>query len=164
MAADGAVYFGSDDSTFYCLEADGRLRCSWPAGAPIRASPAIGADGTVYFGTFGGRLVALGGGSTGVPAVRLQAGLELAPAIPSPARTGCTVRFVVPPGTSGQLDVLDVGGRRLATLWSAAGGEREREVRWDLRDAHGRRVPAGVYVLRPAPGGAPRARRLVVLP
>ena len=54
---DGNVYFGSTDGIFYALAADGSERWQFATKGPGRvptgavfASPAIGADGTVYVG------------------------------------------------------------------------------------------------------------------
>ncbi|HKA25238.1 MAG TPA: hypothetical protein VKF80_09670, partial [Candidatus Eisenbacteria bacterium] len=73
------------------------------------------------------------------------------------------IRFA-PSGAAawGGVTVFDALGRRVRGL--AAGVSS-----WDLRDADGARVPAGVYWLRavPLPGtalAAPRPTRIVVLP
>ena len=57
-AADGRLYFGGRDGTFYCLEADGKTLRSWNARDPIISSPAVGRD-HVYLVTEKGRLYGL---------------------------------------------------------------------------------------------------------
>ena len=57
--AGDRVYFGSLDSSLYCLDTTGRRRWSLYLGDEIYCTPAIGADGTVYVGTDKGTLVAI---------------------------------------------------------------------------------------------------------
>jgi outer membrane protein assembly factor BamB len=57
-AADGRLYFGSRDGTFYGLEPDDKTLRQWNARDPIVSSPAVGRD-YVYFVTEKGRLYSL---------------------------------------------------------------------------------------------------------
>lgn len=70
---------------------------------------------------------------------------------PNPVRpaTGATIRWTA--GTSGAARLYDARGR-LVREFPGQPGEERRSVFWDGRDATGRRVPPGVYVLR-ADGG-----------
>jgi hypothetical protein len=100
--------------------------------------------------------------------------VSLLPPEPNPASRAAVVRFLAPPGTGAgeaRLHVLDAAGRLVALAArvpvEAPGGLVE--ATWDLRDARGARVGAGVYFLRftlhRASGGVESAvRRLVVLP
>ncbi len=63
---------------------------------------------------------------------------------PNPARAAATVRLARARGAGAALEVFDAGGRRVRA-WPHGG---PAEWRWDLRDAAGRPVPAGVYFLR----------------
>jgi outer membrane protein assembly factor BamB len=49
IGADGTVFFGAKDGTFYALNSGGTLRFSVKAGGQIAGSPAIANDGTVCF-------------------------------------------------------------------------------------------------------------------
>ena len=53
----------------------------------------------------------------------------------------------------------DVAGRRVQA-WDAADPSGSA---WDLRDAAGRRVPAGVYLVRVTTGGSSVTRKLLVV-
>jgi hypothetical protein len=93
-----------------------------------------------------------------VTAVSPSAGATLLPVLsarPHPARARVTLaaRSGEP---LGEVRILDVGGREVRRL---PGGS---EVRWDLRDASGRRVPAGVYFALTRTGAGRAARSLVV--
>jgi outer membrane protein assembly factor BamB len=65
--AEGFIYFGSENNTFYSLDPEGNVRWVY-YGGPSRSTPAIGPDGTLYFTNSGGSLVAMGpGGGTPDP-------------------------------------------------------------------------------------------------
>ncbi len=87
----------------------------------------------------------------------------LGAAFPNPARTA-TEWILSGDAGDAALTVLDIRGRRVIS-WSARtdpGGALR--IRWDLRDARGARVPAGVYFIRISVGSTDFARRVSVLP
>ena len=104
----------------------------------------------------------------GVPGRGSAASLMLA-AGPNPLRAGASlaIRFAAAAGSRATVDVLDLAGRRHATVYSgpAEGGHTSH---WDGRDSRGALLPAGVYWVRLAaegPGVArSRAVRVVLLP
>jgi outer membrane protein assembly factor BamB len=49
IGADGTVFFGTKDGTFYALNSNGSLRFSLKAGGQIAGAPAIANDWTVCF-------------------------------------------------------------------------------------------------------------------
>jgi len=53
IAIDGTVYAGCDDYTLYAFTPAGALDWRYDTGERIYASPTIGDDGTIYFGTWG---------------------------------------------------------------------------------------------------------------
>ena len=84
---------------------------------------------------------------------------------PNPLRAGrsLAIRFAAPAGGRIELDVLDLGGRRVTSLYRGdAGGARE--ARWDGTDARGQAVAAGVYFVRLASGLEVATLRAVRLP
>jgi outer membrane protein assembly factor BamB len=56
VAADGTVYFGSADQTFYALNADGTPRWTIPTGEIIDSAGLLDDEGRVYFGSGDGIL------------------------------------------------------------------------------------------------------------
>lgn len=59
--ADGTSYFGAFDHKFYAIDKNGKLKWDFETGDKItEASPAIGADGTIYFTSEDGYLYAIG--------------------------------------------------------------------------------------------------------
>jgi len=59
IGADGTIYFGNHDGSFFALDPDGNLKWRRQTGQGIYYAPAIGVDGTVYFGSADGSLYAL---------------------------------------------------------------------------------------------------------
>jgi flagellar hook assembly protein FlgD len=59
--------------------------------------------------------------------------------------------------------VLDLFGRRVATLWDGPLGAGRREWLWDGRDDAGSPVPPGVYVALAEAGTTRLTRRLVLV-
>ena len=61
--ANGRIFFGAQNGTFYVLEDKGTYAdsiWSYATGGALRSSPAIGDDGTVYIGSYDGRLYGFG--------------------------------------------------------------------------------------------------------
>jgi hypothetical protein len=88
-------------------------------------------------------------------------------ALPNPAAAAQRIAFTLArPLPDGRLEILDPAGR---VRWQSALAGRPagpQEVRWDGRDAGGRRLLAGLYFVRIAggdPAGTPRVHKLVRL-
>lgn len=86
----------------------------------------------------------------------------LAGSFPNPARAAATIKFSLPEASTATLEVYDLSGRRVATLYSGAAAAGEREVVWNLAGNDGSAVPPGVYVYRLQAAGQAAARRMVV--
>lgn len=59
VAADGRLYFGSDDDSLHAVSAAGDPLWTYPTGGDISSTPAIGPDGLVYFGSWDGHFYSL---------------------------------------------------------------------------------------------------------
>jgi flagellar hook assembly protein FlgD len=72
------------------------------------------------------------------------------------------VRFTLPRESGVDLDVLDVGGRRVKAL---ASGDRlgpgAHEIEWDGATDRGDRAPEGIYFVRLRMGSVQLTRRVV---
>jgi len=67
---------------------------------------------------------------------------------PSPFDDRTFVQFDLPSPAGARLDVFDVSGRRVRTLFHGRLAAGDYRFLWDGRDGHGERVPAGSYSLR----------------
>jgi len=92
----------------------------------------------------------------------LSAPAFLLPPSPNPFRSRTQVTFLLDEPGFAEVSVYDVAGRHLATLAEGAFPEGETRVAWDGAGADGARVPAGVYFVRLAAGGAVSTRKVFV--
>jgi hypothetical protein len=82
---------------------------------------------------------------------------------PNPASTMVTFRLHTPPDARVQLDVFDVGGRRVYGWQGQGTGTGERTIEWNLRDFNGSELKSGIYFVRLNADGANVVRRFVRL-
>lgn len=92
-----------------------------------------------------------------------QPGLRLVPNWPDPFNPSTTLRIETPPGVVARVDIFDVAGRSVRSLWSGVLTEGGRELTWDGRDDDGAPLPSGVYVARLSTDGALRTERLTLV-
>lgn len=120
-----------------------------------------GPDGKVY-AINNATLFAVGASSAGVPPRPQipQIGLALASANPTSGAT--RIRFTLPQATRVELEVLDLAGRRVATLWQGDAAAGDHDAAWDGRDASGAPVRAGVHLVRLKAGTATRTLKFVI--
>ncbi len=88
----------------------------------------------------------------------------LAGAVPNPTLGSAVVEFGLPRPARASLTVYDLAGRRVRSVLddvTRSGGYHA--VVWDGNDDAGRRVPAGVYVLRLQVDSVTRTRKLTLL-
>ncbi len=77
IAEDGTIYVGVDPygaamqgelqivgNSFYAVNPDGSLKWQFPTGDGVESSPAIGPDGTIYFGSYDSTFYAVTDGGT----------------------------------------------------------------------------------------------------
>ncbi len=105
-------------------------------------------------------------GSTNVLGVALPRigpalSIRLAGANPFIGRTH--VEYTLARGTTVDLAVHDIAGRRVQQLASGARRAGSHDAAWDGRDAHGGTSPPGVYFVRLAAGGATESLKLLKL-
>lgn len=140
------------------------------AGSPIRAL--VEHNGTVYVGgTFAGmlglphcNLAGITVATTGVGPGPLAASPGAAiRAFPNPSRGGVAFGLNVPRASTLAVDVYAVDGRLVRALRPSFASAGEQRVDWDGRDAAGRTVPAGVYLVRARSGAWEADGRVVRL-
>lgn len=82
---------------------------------------------------------------------------------PNPARHENRFAIRLPEPGPVRVEVFDFGGRRVRTLFDGPSSGLRSELRWDLRDASGAPVPAGVYLVRGRLAGQTLTRRALVV-
>jgi len=83
---------------------------------------------------------------------------------PNPVRADLTIRFGLAVARSVTAQVLSVDGRLVQTLADGRSFPAgDGELRWDLRDSAGKRVPIGVYFVRVEAGAESGTRRILVV-
>jgi len=97
------------------------------------------------------------------PPLRAWSGFAIS-ASPNPTPGGARVSFELPVREPVEVHVLDVAGRRVASLASGVRQAGHQELRWDGRDASGRTVRAGLYFVQLTAGAHSGVARVVVTP
>jgi hypothetical protein len=97
------------------------------------------------------------------PARPVAPPVSLAPPSPNPAQVPVRFSVSLPGPGHTRIDIHDLAGRLVRTFEDQEFPAGTTVVRWDLLDVRGRRVPAGVYLVRLATAGASASRRVVVL-
>jgi FlgD Ig-like domain len=101
---------------------------------------------------------------TGVPQTAVASELSLGAPMPCPARTSVRLDFTMASPASGEVEVFDLSGRRVASIARGPFAAGTSSVRWDLTDAAGRRVAPGIYLARVRVGARSESRRVIVVP
>ena len=90
---------------------------------------------------------------------RGPAAIRMASPWPNPSRTG--TRFAFAGHGQGELDIVDISGRLVATPWKGT-IDGEQTAQWTGSDDSGRGVPDGIYFARLRIGSDTNSRRVVV--
>ena len=101
-------------------------------------------------------------GTTGA-APPASGGLRLLGASPNPFNPQTVIRFELAAATSLRLDVEDVRGRHLRTLWNGDIRSGVHAIRWDGMTRTGAAAPSGVYLVRLRSAAATATCRVVLL-
>ncbi|MRR09651.1 M28 family peptidase, partial [bacterium] len=102
-------------------------------------------------------------GVSGAPAAPAAAGRLRLQCRPSPATTRVELSFSLPAAGEARLDVYVVAGRRVAALGGGMRPAGEHRLKWDCRDAAGRRVANGTYLVRITAGGATAVAKVALV-
>ncbi len=82
---------------------------------------------------------------------------------PNPFNPATTLAFYLAEAGPLKVEVFDVTGRRMATLWDGPQQAGEHELQWNGCNDRGDRLASGVYFLRFAAGDVVEERKLVLL-
>ncbi|MFZ5515141.1 MAG: C25 family cysteine peptidase [Candidatus Zhuqueibacterota bacterium] len=67
---------------------------------------------------------------------------------PNPFNMTTTIQFSISKQSDVQLEIFNVMGQRMATLWSGPLNAGNHQRQWDARDAAGNTLPSGIYFIR----------------
>ena len=81
---------------------------------------------------------------------------------PNPFNPRVTIRFGLPDEAAVRADVFDLAGRRMTTLVDARLSAGPRSLAWNGRDASGRPLASGRYLLRLSVDGAVSVSKLIL--
>jgi len=98
------------------------------------------------------------------PGTLLPSRMVLGPVVPNPIRTGCTLTLVMPSSGLVRTAVFDLSGRVVAEPFEGLLGRGSSELSWDGRTDDGRRLPAGLYVIRARSPFGDATSKAVLLP
>jgi hypothetical protein len=82
---------------------------------------------------------------------------------PNPLGEACTIGFDLPRAADAELAIFDLSGRLVAALANGRQEAGRHLLHWDVMDASGTRVGAGIYFVRFHTPGLDRTARIVVL-
>ena len=90
--------------------------------------------------------------------------LDVLTVAPNPIATSAGISFDLRESGAVKVSVFDIAGREVATSALGTFGPGRHQVRWEARDAVGRRLPSGMYFLRmQGVGGGSPAQRVIVI-
>lgn len=84
-------------------------------------------------------------------------------AAPNPVITGTAIGFDLPDARAVDVRIFDMTGALMRVLATGAWPAGRHTLRWDTADSRGRRVAAGVYLVRVRMGALQRSQKLLVL-
>jgi hypothetical protein len=82
---------------------------------------------------------------------------------PNPFNPRTTIRFASPGNAAARLEVFDLRGRLVATLYDATSPQGTESIDWDGRDNDGAILPSGVYQLNLSLDGMNATRKITIL-
>ncbi len=137
----------------------------------FRAKGTAGQPGPIGFATVtGARLYAgfwvnLPGGSVDVePPLAVRTFHNgLLPGHPNPFRGRTTIGYSLASGGPLAMELLDVSGRKVRTLFAGRAAAGEYRTTWDGRDDRGMELPAGIYFCRLTAGSFTSVQRTLLL-
>jgi hypothetical protein len=109
-----------------------------------------------YTDTAGGRV------STGVGS-RDEPGFDLAKNFPNPVTASTQIRWSLPVDGPASLQIFDLSGRQVRTLFRGMQSKGSHITVWDGTDSRGNRLAAGVYAYRLEAGRSVRSMKMLVL-
>jgi hypothetical protein len=162
----GSVLAGSEDGRLYRWHLESNtlaegITLATELGQAYTPS-VVGPDGQVYT-IHNSTLFAVGSAVTHTGPPAADVGTDLGRPQPNPFTRGTLLRFELAQAGAATLEVVDVAGQHVATLWSGLTAPGPHSVRWDGRDDRGRERSVGVYFVRLQAGGRTRVHKVMLV-
>ena len=102
---------------------------------------------------------------TAVPSTPMVAsrGPVLHSNVPNPFNPATVIHYELPETGEVSVEILDLRGRRINTLFVGVQEAGSREIRWNGRDERGRTVGSGIYLVKIRQNGKEAARKVTLL-
>ncbi|NUO83498.1 T9SS type A sorting domain-containing protein [candidate division KSB1 bacterium] len=130
----------------------------------VRLHPYARFTGTVYFDDLNVKVV---GTSTGVAergaANGLPATFELAQNYPNPFNPSTKIAFALPHAAHVTVDIYNMAGQQVATLFEGYRSAGRYEVMWNGKDLRGKTVGSGIYFYRLHTGEMSLTKRMLLV-
>lgn len=108
-------------------------------------------------------VVGIAAGLEGKDEPSLPVGIQLSQNYPNPFNPVTTISFEVSGSTHATLEILNLLGQHVATLYNGPKVPGAESVIWDGKDTGGRDVPSGVYFYRLTSGDRQQVRKMILL-
>lgn len=96
--------------------------------------------------------------------IGLQPGqFKLHQAYPNPFNPTTTLKYEMGSAGSVSIDVFDVNGRKIRSLYNGIQIPGQHEIRWDAKDDHGRSMSSGVYLFKVNVNGKQQTAKSLLL-
>ena len=96
--------------------------------------------------------------------IGLQPGqFKLHQAYPNPFNPTTTLKYEMGSAGSVSIDVFDVNGRKIRSLYNGIQIPGQHEIRWDAKDDHGRNMSSGVYLFKVNVNGKQQTAKSLLL-
>ena len=82
---------------------------------------------------------------------------------PNPFNSGTTIEFYLPQTAEIKIEIYNLLGQKVWTLWQGRHPAGQYQLRWDGRDEMGREVASGVYIYQLVVGKYRESRKMLLL-
>jgi hypothetical protein len=90
-------------------------------------------------------------------------GFILHRAYPNPFNPTTTLKYELGSAGSVSIDVFDVNGRKIRSLYNGISSAGQHEIRWNARDNQGRQMSSGVYLFKVNVDGKVQTAKMLLL-
>lgn len=92
-----------------------------------------------------------------------QTTMELQQNYPNPVLSETVIPYLLTEAGNVEIEVYDLVGRKIKTLVDGRQSKGLHKVRWDVTDAHGKQVPAGIYLYSLKTGNKVKLMKMLVV-